>query len=97
MSAFFIAQLNIHDPDNYKNYLAGFMPIFERYGGELIITSSKTIELIEGEWDYPSVVVLKFPDLDHARRWHDDPEYMALAAHRHASAQTNMILVEGID
>lgn len=36
MPAYFIAQLNIRDPDGYQAYLAGFMPIFERYNGKLL-------------------------------------------------------------
>ena len=38
MSAYVIGQLNIHTPDAYQDYLAGFMPIFEHHGGELLAT-----------------------------------------------------------
>ena len=96
MSAYFIAQIRINDPEIYASYLAGFMPIFERYGGELLVTTSQTPEVVEGNWPLPKVVLLKFPDLDHAHRWHDDPEYQALVAHRHRAADTNMVLIEGI-
>jgi uncharacterized protein (DUF1330 family) len=37
MSAYVLAQIQIDDPDEYQNYLAGFMPIFERHGGELLV------------------------------------------------------------
>jgi len=40
---------------------------------------------------------MRFPSLAHARRWHDDPEYRALAEHRRRSARTNLALVEGTD
>ncbi len=96
MSAYFIAQIRINDPEVYKSYLVGFMPIFERHKGELLVTTSQTPEVIEGDWPLPRIVVLKFPDLDHAHRWHNDPDYQSLASHRHNSADTNMILVEGI-
>jgi len=35
MSAYVLAQIQIDEPDEYQNYLAGFMPIFERHGGDL--------------------------------------------------------------
>ena len=38
MSAYMIAQIEIADPEEYQNYFAGFMSIFQRYGGELLAT-----------------------------------------------------------
>lgn len=97
MSAYMIAQIDIHDPNEYQSYLAGFMEIFARYGGELLATSAKETEVIEGEWAYPRTVLMKFPSLDHAHRWHDDPDYQALAAIRQRSAYANLALVDGMD
>jgi len=36
MPAYVIGQLDIHDPEAYQAYLNGFMPIFQRHGGELL-------------------------------------------------------------
>ncbi|MEM7170944.1 MAG: DUF1330 domain-containing protein [Pseudomonadota bacterium] len=96
MSAFMIAQIRINDPDAYQGYLAGFMPIFERHGGELMATSRGATEVLEGTWAYPRTVIMKFPDLERARAWYNDPDYQALAEHRHRSAQANLVLVEGL-
>ena len=93
MSAYMVAQIDIHDPDGYQAYLAGFMPIFERYGGELLATSKGETE----EWATPRTVIMKFPSLDHARRWHEDSDYQALAEHRRQAARANLVLVEGLD
>lgn len=97
MTAYFIAQIDIYDPEEYQNYLAGFMPIFERYKGRLRITSSQKAEVIEGEWHLPRIVMMEFPDMRYAKNWLNDPDYQALARHRHRSAQTNLVLVEGVD
>ena len=97
MSAYMIAQIEVHDPEAYQAYLAGFMPIFARYGGELLVASRAETEVLEGSWAYPRTVVMRFPSLDHARRWHADPDYQALAAHRHRAARANLALVEGMD
>jgi uncharacterized protein (DUF1330 family) len=97
MSAYMVAQIDVIDPEGYQAYLAGFLPIFERYGGELLATSKSETEVVEGEWAYPRTVIMKFPSLDHAHRWHADPDYQALAEHRRRSARANLILVEGID
>ncbi|MFA3920928.1 DUF1330 domain-containing protein [Ruegeria hyattellae] len=95
MSAYVIAQIEIHDPEEYQSYLKGFMPIFERFSGRLLVSSAQEPKVLEGKWDLPSVVVLEFPDTDHAQNWISDPEYQKLAHHRHRSARTNLVLVEG--
>ena len=51
----------------------------------------------EGSWALPQTVIMKFPSLEAAHRWHDDPDYQALAKHRHASARTNLVLIDGLD
>ena len=96
MSAYFIAQIDVHDPDEYQKYLAGFMPIFERHGGELLAVTSSDTEVIEGEWAYPRTVIMKFPSLEAAHAWHDDPDYQAIAEHRWRSSNANLVLVDGV-
>ncbi len=96
MSAYMVGQLRINDPDEYGKYLAGFLPIFERYGGELLATTKAETEVIEGEWAYPRTVIMKFPSVEHAHRWHEDPDYQTLVEHRHKSADANLILVPGV-
>ena len=91
-----LAQIEVGDPEEYKNYLAGFMPIFERHGGELLATSKNQTVVIEGEWAHPSTVIMRFPSVEAAQGWYSDPDYVALAAYRHRAAQTNLVLVEGI-
>ena len=96
MSAYVLAQIQIDDTEEYAKYLAGFMPIFERHGGELLATSKNDTHVIEGEWAYPGTVIMKFPDPTAAQEWLADPDYRALAEHRKRSARTNLVLVEGI-
>ncbi len=67
MAAYFIAQIDIHDPDGYKDYLAGFMPISDRHGGRLLTISSKPVERIEGDWPDGGIVLMEFPDLAAAK------------------------------
>jgi uncharacterized protein (DUF1330 family) len=96
MSAYVLAQIQIDDPDKYQNYLAGFMPIFERHGGELLATSKNQTIVLEGSWSYPRTVVMKFPSVEAAQAWFNDPDYRLLAQHRYRSARTNLAIVEGI-
>ena len=96
MSAYVIGQLKINDPEAYKEYLAGFMPSFERHGGELLATSAKETRVLEGEWALPRTVLMRFPSLEHAQAWYDDPEYRTLSKIRHRTADANLVIVEGL-
>lgn len=96
MPAYMIGQIQIHDPEEYAKYLAGFMPIFERYGGEILATSKSETEVVEGEWAYPRTVIMKFPSIEKAHAWHADPDYKKLAEHRARSAHVNLALVDGV-
>ncbi|WP_171227892.1 DUF1330 domain-containing protein [Ruegeria sp. HKCCA4008] len=96
MAAYFIAQIDIDDPDGYQDYLAGFMPIFDRHKGRLLTVSSKPVERIEGDWHEGGIVLMEFPDLAAAKAWKDDPDYIELAKIRQATASTNLVLVEGL-
>ena len=96
MVAYMVAQISVKDPEEYQKYLQGFLPIFERYDGELLVTSSAETEVVEGDWALPQTVIMRFPSLERARAWHDDPDYQALAVHRRRAAEANLVLVEGV-
>lgn len=96
MPAYFIADIRIHDPEQYQDYLKGFMEIFDRYGGNLRVVSSAPVEHIEGTWKPESIVLMEFPSLEQAKAWKDDPDYVELAKIRQSTAETQMVLVEGL-
>ena len=60
------------------------------------VVSSAPVEVIEGDWHPKQIVLMSFPTLAAARAWKDDPDYVELARIRQASADTNMVLVEGL-
>ena len=96
MSVYVVGQLNIHTPEEYEAYLSGFMPIFERYKGELLATSKQTTEVLEGSWAMPRTVLMRFSSAEVARSWYNDPDYQRLAEIRLRNADTNLVIVHGI-
>lgn len=95
MSVYVIAQINIHDRAEYDKYSAGFLDVFERYTGKLLVVSENS-EVVEGEWPYTRTVLLRFPSAAEARHWYESPEYQAIAQHRFRGATTIVAMVEGI-
>lgn len=97
MCVYVVGQLNIHTPEEYEGYLSGFMPIFERYRGELLATSKQETEVLEGTWAMPRTVLMRFSTAEVARSWYNDPDYQKLAEIRRRNADTNLVIVHGID
>ena len=95
MPAYIIVEIDILDPVGYEEYkkLAG--ATVEKYGGKYIVRGGKT-EVLEGEWQPKRLVVLEFPSMDAAKQWLNCEEYRQPRKMRHATAKTNMMLVEGV-
>ena len=96
MPAYVIGQLEIHDSEAYQEYLDGFMPSFARHGGELLATSRAETEVLEGSWSLPRTVIMRFPSVQDAKAWHEDPDYVRLAGIRHRTASTNLVVIDGV-
>jgi uncharacterized protein (DUF1330 family) len=95
--AYVIGQLRINDAAEYQAYLDGFLPSFLRHGGEMLATSKQATTVLEGSWGFPGTVILRFPSVEAAQAWYDDPEYRELASIRHRTADANLVIVDGLD
>ena len=40
MSAYFIIQINITNPENYKDYIPQVTPLVKKFGGELVLAGN---------------------------------------------------------
>lgn len=96
MSSYFIAQINIHDPEEYARYLEGYDEIFAKYNGTVVAVDDD-VKLLEGEWPYGRTVVIRFPSSEELMAWYESPEYQALAKHRRKASTANIVLVKGRD
>ena len=94
MTAYAIVQINITNPEDYKEYLKQVTPIVEKYGGEYIIRGGK-FEIMLGTWNYERTVVVKFPSYDVAINWYHSDEYAPVRKIREDNSEGNLIIVEG--
>lgn len=96
MSVYLIAQIEIHDRNEYDQYEAGFLEIFLKYKGEILVVDEDP-NILEGEWPYTRTVLIRFPDEEEAMRWYKSDEYQKLAQHRFKSSKANLILAKGFE
>src|SRR6478735_1310110 len=92
MTAYVLADIDVHDSARYEDYKSLAASSVEQYGGRYAIRGG-TVEILEGEWPTSRFVVLEFPDAAAARRWYDSPEYAAARAVRQESASSRFLLV----
>lgn len=94
MACYLVAQINVRDREGYKQYLDGFDEVFREYKG-IIIAADTAPQVLEGEWPYMRTVIIRFPDVDEAKRWYESPAYRRLADVRRAASDSNIVLVHG--
>ena len=95
MAAYIIVHIEVTDPETFETYRQQVPAIIERHGGEYLVRGG-AMEVLEGDWPLPRVVVLKFPSMDQAKAWHASAEYEGPKALRQSASKGNMIVVEGV-
>ena len=97
MAAYMIFDVEVTDPDpaladDYlklaNESLAPFQSKTLLHGG--------MVEVLEGDWEPKTVVMLEFESMEQARQWYNSPAYSKAKDILHRAASTNVILVEGV-
>ena len=94
MSGYAIFNIDIKNPDEYKEYVEKVKPIAEKFGGEYIVRAGETI-VVEGTWTYPRTVVIKFPSYEKALAWYNSEEYKPIKQIRLDNSIANGIIIKG--
>lgn len=95
MPAYVVVEIAVHDAQTYERYKQLAPPSIAAYGGRYLARGGAT-EALEGTWNPPRFVILEFPSVERARAWWSSPEYAPAKAMRQASAESRMLLVEGL-
>lgn len=95
MSCYFIAQIQIDDPEEYQKYLAGIDEVFSKFKGKYLALDVNP-EVLEGNWPYGRIALIEFENEGELKRWYESPEYQAILRHRLKAARCDTILVKGL-
>ena len=94
MTAYVIVDIEVIDPEGYKEYVKLASEAVKLYGGKYIARGGPN-ETLEGDWQAKRLVILEFPSTEQAKNWLNSPEYAPARALRHQYAQSNIVVVEG--
>jgi uncharacterized protein (DUF1330 family) len=92
--AYWIARVDVADPETYKSYVATARPAFERYNANFLARGGNT-EVLEGVARARNVII-EFQSMQDAHDCYHSPEYTAAKAFRQKAGVGEFILVEGV-
>ena len=93
--AYWIARVDVHNMDGYKEYVAKNGAVFAKYGARFLVRGGK-FEAKEGSARSRNVV-LEFKDYDTALACYNSPEYTDLVQVRSPHAASDLVIIEGYD
>lgn len=95
MAGYLIAHLKVTDPEAFEDYRAAVPAVIERYGGRYLVRGG-AVEVLEGDWTVPRLIVLEFSSLAEAKRFYDSPDYREILPLRLRAADGTVVLAEGV-
>lgn len=92
--AFWIARVDVRDPEGYKGYVEAAKPAFERYGAKFLARGG-THEVAEGQGRARNVII-EFASMQDAHDCYHSPEYQHAKSIRQQYADGEIVLVEAV-
>ena len=93
-AGYVIFNIEVTNPDPYKEYIQKVKPIAEKFGGEYVVRGGNN-QVVEGSWQYSRNVVIKFPSYEKALEWYNSKEYQPIKQIRIDNAKSNGIIIQG--
>lgn len=90
---YWIASVDIEDPEAYKGYIAAHSPVLQSFGAKFLIRGGAR-QVVEGTARQKSVVI-EFESYETALACYNSPDYQAAALLRKSSAVSDIIVIEG--
>jgi uncharacterized protein (DUF1330 family) len=92
---YWIARVDVSDPDGYQQYVAANAAAFRKFGARFIVRGG-SFEAPEGVARSRNVV-LEFKDYETAVACYHSPEYQAAKALRVDRSEADLLIIQGYD
>ena len=92
---YWIAHVEVTDPDRYVQYVEGAKTAFEKYGATFLARGGQHQE-VEGALGRSRHVVIEFPTYQAAIDCYHSSEYQAARDHRVDAGIASITLIEGL-
>jgi uncharacterized protein (DUF1330 family) len=92
---YWLPQIDVHDPEGYKAYMAATPPAHEKYHGAALVRGGR-IEVVEGR-ARARCVIREFPNYAAALACYSSDEYQRARPLRLPHSQCDFVIAEGFD
>jgi uncharacterized protein (DUF1330 family) len=92
---YWIAHVDVADPEAYKAYVAANAAPFAKYGARFLVRAAP-YQVVEGKTRARQVVI-EFADYETALACYRSPEYQAAKRLREGSSEADLVIAEGYD
>jgi uncharacterized protein (DUF1330 family) len=94
--AYFVAEVEIHDPAGFKPYADQFASTLAPFGGRLVSFGAPIVPLEGIETTQARAAIVVFPSVQAGSDWFTSPAYRKIAPIRQKSAHTRAFSVTGL-
>ena len=93
MPAILIADIEVHDPQQYTAYREANPDVVNQFGGRYLSVGGE-VQVLEGDWHPRRTVIIEFPDMQALNAFYESEAYAALRPIRWASADSRIVAIE---
>ncbi len=92
---YWIAHVDITNPERYKDYVAANAAPLKKHGARFLVRNGESV--VKGSLNGRRHVVIEFDSYAIAKACHDSPEYQAAAKIRDEASTADFIIIEGYE
>ena len=92
---YWIAHVEVTNPDQYQKYVEGSAAAFKKYGARMFARGGP-VKHLEGDNGRPRNVVIEFESMQTALDCYNSEEYQAAKAHRKDAGIADIMIMEGV-
>ncbi len=94
MAAYLIFDVEVTDPTAADDYIKLANESLAPFQSKTLLHGGM-VEVLEGDWEPKTLVMLEFESTEQARQWYNSPAYSKAKDILRRAASCNVILVEG--
>lgn len=93
---YWIAHVDVTDPERYKDYIAANAAPLKKYGARFLVRNGESL-VPSGGLQGRRHVVIEFESYAVARACYESPEYQAAARIRDGASTGDIVIIEGYE
>jgi uncharacterized protein (DUF1330 family) len=95
MAGYWLAQVEVHDPEVYQEYAKRAPAAIEKFGGRVLARGGRRVRL-EGDEPPGRVVIIEFDSVEQAQACYNSSEYQEACRFRADAATVQLMVVESL-